>query len=89
MLAIGPLLLDDPGPSGIGFFSRTTFPIEMNGNLDPHSSETAGARKLNFIHKFLRPMAISIPILVLPSGELLIKLRFKVPIDSNGGQKVK
>ena len=33
-------------------------------------------------------MAISIPISVLPSGELLKILRCKFPIDSNGGQKV-
>jgi len=32
-------------------------------------------------------MAISKPILVLPSDELLIKLRSKVPIDCNRGPK--
>jgi len=34
-------------------------------------------------------MAISIPILMLPSDELSTKLKFKVTIDSDGGQKVK
>ena len=48
-----------------------------------------GLESWNFIRKLLWPMAISIPILVLPSGELSKKLRFKVPVDSNGGQKVK
>jgi len=48
------------------------------GNLTGCSSLTAGARKLKFYTQILRAY-----------GELLTKLRFKVPIDSNGVQKVK
>jgi len=59
------------------------------GILDPHSSEMAGDRKLKFYTKLLWPMAISVPILVLPSGELLKILRSKFPVETNGGQKVK
>jgi len=76
--------------SSIGFFSRTTFPIKNKWEVwTPIAPKWLGLESWNFIRKLLWPIAISIPILVLPSGELSKKLRFKVPVDSNGGQKVK
>jgi len=44
------------------------------------------ANVMKFYTQVPRPMAISMPILVLPSGELLRLLRSKVSIETNMGQ---